>query len=65
MRIIFNFIDLSLKIIDEIVIATSFVFVVIETIVVVIFVESKILLSIDDTSNNFIIDEFVASITDV
>ena len=65
MRIIFDFIDLFLKIINEIVIATSFAFVVIETVVVIIFVKDKILLLINDILNNFIIDEFATSITDV
>ena len=65
MRIIFNFIDLFLKIINEIVIAMSFASVVIETIVVVIFIENRILLLINDTLNNFVIDEFVVSIINV
>ena len=65
MRIIFDFIDLSLKIIDEIVITMSSAFVVIETVIVIIFVENKTLLLIDDTFNNFVIDEFVASIINV
>ena len=65
MRIIFNFINLFLKIINEIIIATSFAFVIIKIIIIVIFVEDKILLLIDDTLNSFIINEFVVSIIDV
>ena len=65
MRIISDFINLFLKIIDEIVIATSSASVIIKTIVVVIFIEDRILLLINDTLNNFVIDESVASIIDV
>ena len=65
MRIIFDFINLLLKIIDEVIIMISFAFIIIEAIIVVIFVENRILLLIDDTLNNFIINEFVTSIIDV
>ena len=65
MRIIFDFINLFLKIIDKVVIATLFASVIIETIVIVIFVESKILLLIDDTLNNFVINKFAVSIINV
>ena len=61
----FDFLNLFLKIIDKIVIATSFAFVVIETILIIIFIENKILLLINDTLNNFIINEFVVSIINV
>ena len=44
---------------------TSFAFVVIETIVVIIFVENRILLLINDLSDNFVIDEFAVSIINV
>ena len=65
MRIIFNFIDLFLKIIDEIVIAKLFAFVIIKAVVVIISVKSKILLLINDTSDNFVINKFAASIINV
>ena len=60
-----DFIDLFLKIIDKIIIAMSFAFIVIKTTVIIIFIENKILLLIDDTLNNFVIDEFIASIINV
>ena len=43
----------------------SSAFIVIETIIIVIFVENRILLLINDILNNLIIDEFAASIIDV
>ena len=43
----------------------SFAFIVIKTIVVIIFIKNKILLSINDTLNNFVVDEFAVSIINV